>query len=423
MPDAWGAVRLARELARAGVRARVTRVIRGSATVTHVLACPSADVAQLLAPAMAVRLAHALSASDVRLAHDRGRVLVQVTLPGAARRPVPFASLPAGQGMATPIGRDTLGRVVTLDLSDNATPHALVCGTTGAGKSVALTTYITSLARQTAPDALRLLLLDGKGGETFAPFSSLAHLARPVVTDARDATAALAWACDELARRAARGWHQRLVVVVDEVRYILAGAALAHLEQMTAQGRSLGISCVVSTQYASADVLGRLAKADLPARLVGLVDNAQASQLALGIAGLDAHKLSGHGDMIFRGGGAVTRVQVALTAPANVAGLAQRDITAGEWATCKPALQVAEPAPVHPSQAPREPQAVDVAWAVGQGHERGAVPGILAIRTHCRSSDGYARRVRDAALSQASHLSRASQGRTVQAWAGGLAFE
>src|SRR5581483_2813322 len=81
--------------------------------------------------------------------------------------------------------RAVLGRAVSgpfaLDLVTDG-PHALVAGTTGAGKSELLQTLVATLAANQPPDELNVLLIDYKGGAAFAACAALPHTAG-VVTD------------------------------------------------------------------------------------------------------------------------------------------------------------------------------------------------------------------------------------------------
>lgn len=80
-----------------------------------------------------------------------------------------------------PIGVGVTGRPVMLDVKEAAFggmgPHGLVVGATGSGKSELLRTLLSSLVISHPPDQLALMLIDFKGGATFAPMAELPHLA------------------------------------------------------------------------------------------------------------------------------------------------------------------------------------------------------------------------------------------------------
>jgi DNA segregation ATPase FtsK/SpoIIIE, S-DNA-T family len=83
--------------------------------------------------------------------------------------------------LRVPIGVGTDGAPVSLDLKESAFggmgPHGLVVGATGSGKSEMLRTLVSSLVIGHSPDQLALLLVDFKGGATFADLRELPHLA------------------------------------------------------------------------------------------------------------------------------------------------------------------------------------------------------------------------------------------------------
>ncbi|MPZ27661.1 MAG: type VII secretion protein EccCa [Micromonosporaceae bacterium] len=96
---------------------------------------------------------------------------------------------PLRERLRVPIGVGTAGTAVLLDLKESAHggmgPHGLVVGATGSGKSEMLRTLLTSLVIGHPPDLLALMLVDFKGGATFAPMDGLPHLAG-MVTNIED---------------------------------------------------------------------------------------------------------------------------------------------------------------------------------------------------------------------------------------------
>lgn len=172
-----------------------------------------------------------------------------------------------GGSWAVPIGKDRRG-VFELDLV-RAGPHALVAGTSGAGKSEFLTTWLLSLAAHLSPRALQLVLVDFKGGAAFGPLTDLPHTVA-LLTDLQpqQTTRALTSLGAQLRQRealfAASGVRDigeylranptatlaHIVVVIDEFAALAADHpdVLAQLVRLAAQGRSLGLHLIAATQ-------------------------------------------------------------------------------------------------------------------------------------------------------------------------------
>ena len=166
------------------------------------------------------------------------------------------------------VGVDAAG-VVGLDLVKDG-PHALVAGTTGAGKSELLQCLVAALALANRPDALTFLLVDFKGRSAFKDCESLPHtvgllsnLDGRLVERAIEAIQAeLRWReirfseagakdFDEYERMAGgRARIPRLVVVVDELKELADayGESIPRLNQMARLGRSLGVHLLLATQ-------------------------------------------------------------------------------------------------------------------------------------------------------------------------------
>lgn len=174
---------------------------------------------------------------------------------------------------------------VVIDLVEDG-PHALVAGTTGAGKSELLTTWLLTLAAGNSPEHLGMVLVDFKGGAAFGPLAALPHC-HAVLTDldpslTRRALGSLGALLRERERRLAEagcrdiaefdavrpGEMGRLLVVIDEFRALADDHpdVLDRILRLGAQGRSLGIHLVLATQRPAGAVSAEL-RANMPLRI------------------------------------------------------------------------------------------------------------------------------------------------------------
>ncbi|MEU6858909.1 FtsK/SpoIIIE domain-containing protein [Glycomyces sp. NPDC046736] len=189
-------------------------------------------------------------------------------------------------GLTTVIGREQSGHTAGGDVEvsfDDATPHWLIGGRTGGGKTVFLLDVLYGLATRYSPEELELYLLDFKEGVSFTEFTPSAldpswipHVrAVGVESDREYGVAVLGALRAELTRRAGlmkRAGATRLarlrelrpdvalpriVAVVDEFHVLfagndrLAGEAVAHLEELARKGRSYGVHLVLASQTIS----------------------------------------------------------------------------------------------------------------------------------------------------------------------------
>lgn len=278
----------------------------------------ASDVDRLLT--LSEPMALALKVPNVRLSRQLGYYVVEVPLPPSLRRPVPFARVAdvPGRGLAVPLGVSGLGRVVGLDLSQPETPHCLIAGSTGCGKTVLAQTLALQLVKRNRPGDLGLLLLDVKR-KPFVPFANVPHLLHPVVTDTDEMLEVLQWVVDEMDRRTGQARHKPVVVVIDEVADGVMstggrrGVFAKLLARIASRGREHGFALVGGTQYVTAEVVGELLKTNIPTRLVGSVGSASDSALIAGTPEANAQDLLGRGDFVrVVAGGQAVRFQAAM---------------------------------------------------------------------------------------------------------------
>jgi DNA segregation ATPase FtsK/SpoIIIE, S-DNA-T family len=219
--------------------------------------------------------------------------------------------------LALALGRDVSGQANTADLAKM--PHLLIAGTTGSGKSVAITSMITCLVMNNTPDDMKLVMIDPKMVE-LVRFNGLPHLFGKVEVELERIIGTLRWCTREMERRyklfekvqardlnnynqKVKQAHERLpriVIFIDELADLMLTApdetekTLVRLAQMA---RATGMHLVVATQRPSTDIVTGLIKANFPARISFAVASGIDSRVILDTPG--AESLLGRGDMLF----------------------------------------------------------------------------------------------------------------------------
>lgn len=241
--------------------------------------------------------------------------------------------------LQVPLGEDQVGNVVALDFTSSNSPHLLIGGTTGSGKSEALNTLIYGLVHFHEPESLKLCLVDPKGTE-FTAFSELPHLMRDIGTDDDDAIAILEAAFQEMQARYAkmkeakarslpefnlgRPPEERLpwwVVVLDEYADLTSDTDKkkiieATLKRLTQKARAAGIHIIVATQKPSADVINTTLRSNLPIQLALKTRSAIESRVIMDEAG--AESLNGMGDALLNLPEGTLRIQCAKISPFTI---------------------------------------------------------------------------------------------------------
>jgi DNA segregation ATPase FtsK/SpoIIIE-like protein len=296
-------------------------------------------------------IARALSVTSVRIVENiPGKSVIGLEIPNQEREMVTLRELlvspafkEAKSVLTLAMGKDIAGMPVVADLGKM--PHALVAGTTGSGKSVAINTMILSLLYKATPEQVRIIMIDPKMLE-LSVYEGIPHLLTPVVTDMKEASNALRWAVAEMERRyklmskmgvrniagfnllvtdaAANGQTIRdpmfqydkplsdfeafpvlttlpsIVIVIDELAdmMMIVGKKVEELIARLAQkARAAGIHLILATQRPSVDVLTGLIKANVPTRISFQVSSRIDSRTILDQGG--AETLLGNGDMLF----------------------------------------------------------------------------------------------------------------------------
>ena len=286
-------------------------------------------------------ISRSMGVGAVRIAQIYGTQFLGVEVPNDNREPVTIKELLSNENFKNSlhkipicIGKDIAGNIEVIDLSK--TPHLLVAGTTGSGKSVFINTLLTSLLYKFPPSELRLILIDPKMLE-LSVYNDIAHLLTPVVTEPKKSIIALKWVCKEMERRyslmneentrSLEGYNQKsieklpyIVVFIDEMADLMmtAGKEVEHYVQRLAQmARACGIHLVMATQRPSVDIITGSIKANFPSRISFQVASKYDSRTVLGEIG--AEQLLGNGDMLMsKNGSNLIRYQSAFISDEEV---------------------------------------------------------------------------------------------------------
>jgi S-DNA-T family DNA segregation ATPase FtsK/SpoIIIE len=346
-----------------GVRGEIVKANPGPVVTLYELE-PAPGIKSSRVIGLADDIARSMSALSARVAVVPGRNAIGIELPNAHREKVYLRELLVAKEATETVaklplclGKTIGGDPVIIDLA--RTPHMLIAGTTGSGKSVAINTMILSLVYRLRPDQCRLIMVDPKMLE-LSVYDGIPHLLTPVVTDPKKAVVALKWAVREMEERYKNmaklgvrnidGYNARLleakgkgeeltrtvhtgfdketgkaiyeeeklsleplpyiVIIVDEMADLMmvAGKDIEGAVQRLAQmARAAGLHVILATQRPSVDVITGTIKANFPTRIAFQVTSKIDSRTILGEMG--AEQLLGQGDMLYMaGGGRISRV-------------------------------------------------------------------------------------------------------------------
>ena len=313
--------------------------------------------------ALSSEIALALAATDVRIqAPIPGKSTVGVELPNKISTGVSFYEMMqellkenTDNKLRVALGKDIMGQPIFMDI--NKTPHLLIAGSTGSGKSVCVNCIISSILMRAKPDEVKLIMVDPKKVE-LTMYNCIPHLLMPVITDPKKASAALQKVVDEMEKRYElfsdsktkniEGYNAKLraqnellpvesqkpllpyiVVLIDELADLMLVAS-KEVEQsimrITQMARAAGIHLIVATQRPSTDVITGVVKANIPSRISFAVSSQIDSRTILDHPG--AEKLLGKGDMLYAPMGATspTRIQGAFISEEDVEKIANKTI-------------------------------------------------------------------------------------------------
>lgn len=271
-------------------------------------------------------IAMRLGGKTIRLlAPVPGRGSIGVEVPNPVRVTVGFRELikPLRESnLKVPmiLGRDITGNPQMLDVAK--TPHLLIAGTTGSGKSVCINGLIASIIYTKSPKEVRLLMIDPKIVE-LQVYNGIPHLLTPVITDFKRVLKILDWLVEEMERRyrmfaqiGARnieGFNARtpelgyatekmpyIVLIMDEfadLMQVIGKDIESYVSRLMAKSRAAGIHVVMATQRPSSEVVTGTIKSNIPSRISFAVSSGMNSRIILDQTG--AEDLLGKGDMLY----------------------------------------------------------------------------------------------------------------------------
>jgi S-DNA-T family DNA segregation ATPase FtsK/SpoIIIE len=301
-------------------------------------------------------IALALAAKDVRIqAPIPGKGTIGIEVPNKVINMVSvreiLESVPSNMKdslLLASLGRDIMGRPHWVEI--DKTPHLLVAGATGSGKSVCINSLITSILMRATPEQVKFLLIDPKKVE-LSMYNAIPHLLAPVVTDPAKANIALKKVVAEMENRydlfeesktknissynkylESKGQKKipYIVVIIDELADLMLVAAKEvedSIRRITQMARAAGIHLIVATQRPSTDVITGVVKSNIPSRISFAVASQIDSRTILDMGG--AEKLLGKGDMLFlpQGENLPIRIQGTFISDSDIKKLAQYTIT------------------------------------------------------------------------------------------------
>ncbi|MCQ2345700.1 MAG: DNA translocase FtsK [Paludibacteraceae bacterium] len=303
-----------------------------------------------------------LAATGIRIiAPMPGKGTVGIEVPNETPQTVSMHSVIASkrfqeeQKMRLPIaiGRTITNEVFMFDLAK--TPHLLVAGATGQGKSVAINAIITSLLYKKHPAELKFVLVDPKKVE-FSPYRALMRhylAAMPgaeekeiIITDCQKVIDTLNSLVIEMENRyelledagvrnledynekfvnrrlnpekvVANNLHHQflpyLVIIIDEYGDFIMQAGKqveTPIARITQKARAVGMHMILATQRPSVNIVTGVIKANIPTRIALRTQSVVDSRTVLDAKGAD--QLVGKGDMLYSGNGTTTRIQCAF---------------------------------------------------------------------------------------------------------------
>ena len=327
-----------------GIVAKVVEVNVGPSVTQYELEISSGTKMSKIT-GLSKEISLALAKKDVRIqAPIPGKGTVGIELANDATTPVGLReileSFPQNKEknkLMVALGKNIMGNSIFCEI--DKTPHLLVAGATGSGKSVCINCIIASILMRAKPNEVKLMLVDPKKVE-LSMYNGIPHLITPVVTDPRKANDGLKRIVHEMEMRydtfseknvkniaTYNEWVDKqnegrndedkiphmpyIVVIVDELADLMLVASKEvedSIMRITQMARAAGIHLIIATQRPSTDVITGVIKANIPSRIAFAVSSNIDSRTILDQGG--AEKLLGKGDMLFSPIGEITPTRV-----------------------------------------------------------------------------------------------------------------
>lgn len=300
-------------------------------------------------------------ANDLKMAVSAEKISIQTPIPGTSfsgidipnkhrtmvtlRQVLPTIPQQSSPGdyLRVPLGIDIMGNVRHIDIDKS--PHLLIAGATGSGKSACINSMLVSLLMRTYPEHVRLIMIDPKRVEMLA-FSQVPHLLCPVITDVQKAEVALRKLTEvmderytEFGRYAVKNIdaYNRvrtqenkptmpyIIVFIDELADLILTTrdVETYIQRLTQLARASGIHVVVATQRPSVDVITPVIKSNITSRIAFAVATSHDSRTIFNLGG--AEDLLGRGDMLLSYNGEInmSRIQGAFISDEEVTRITQ----------------------------------------------------------------------------------------------------
>ena len=306
-----------------GIEVKIVKAIVGpSITQFQILPTPGTKVSKIVN--LSNDIALNLAAKDVRVeAPIPGKSLIGIEIPNKVNELVSmkevFVNDKDNSPLSVALGKDVAGEAIFTRI--DKTPHLLIAGSTGSGKSVCVNTIITSILLKNKPDKVKLIMIDPKMVE-LSIYDGIPHLLTSVVTDPLKAADVLHKVVLEMENRYREFARARvrniegfnkiaaqdpdykelpyIVVIIDELADLMMVSSKEveeSIARIAQKARAAGIHMIIATQRPSVDVITGVIKTNIPSRIAFAVSSSVDSRTILDKSG--AETLLGKGDMLY----------------------------------------------------------------------------------------------------------------------------